>query len=98
MKKNMFAKEFLIFCLILNTFEIGQATKRQVELIAKPSLSVNNRPHSNVFFLLFVYGYNSEKKFLQKSFLKCSSPRIELKDLLKKTKKRKKLDPDLRNQ
>ena len=92
MKKNMFAKGFLIFCLILNAFENSQATKRQVQLIATPSLSANNRPHSNDSISSFVDGYYSD--FLQKSFLKCSSPQIELKDLLKMTKKRKILDPD----
>ena len=81
MKKNMFAKGFLIFCLILNAFENSQATKRQVQLIATPSLSANNRPHSNDSISSFVDGYYSD--FLQKSFLKCSSPQIELKDLLK---------------
>ena len=81
MKKNMFAKGFLIFCLILNAFENSQATKRQVQLIATPSLSANNRPHSNDSISSFVDGYYSD--FLQKSFLKCSSPLIELKDLLK---------------
>ena len=82
----MFAKGFLIFCLILNAFENSQATKRQVQLIATPSLSANNRPHSNDSISSFVDGYYSD--FLQKSFLKCSSPQIELTDLLKI------LDPD----
>ena len=58
-RKNMFAKGILIFCLLLTTFENIQATKHQVQLIAKPSAIVNNiRPHSKTFFYSLPFSEN----------------------------------------
>ena len=84
MKKNMFAKGILIFCLLLTTFENIQATKHQVQLIAKPSAIVNNiRPHSKAFSS-FHYPFHKIPSPLQKSFMKCSSIEIALNGHLKK--------------